>query len=116
MAEYWTNALIPWPIYTETDLVLRARGQHERALAFLGSVVTSFEMVVPLSARELSAALTLLTKYADLGIDLPDASVIALSMEADLPILTWDFRHFRAVVTSRGVGLRLDESQMPQPR
>jgi predicted nucleic acid-binding protein len=35
-------------------------------------------------------------RHADLGLGLTDASVMALAERHDLPILTFDFEHFRA--------------------
>jgi hypothetical protein len=52
-----------------------------------------------------------------MGLDLPDASVMAISISIDAPILTWDVRHFRAAVPARGVSfsLLIGENEMPAP-
>ena len=53
----------------------------------------------------------------DSGVDLPDLVVMAMSNHRKAPILTWDFRHFRAVVLRRGHHwpLVVTEHELPPP-
>ncbi len=108
---------MPWPVYVEADLFLRGRGLSTRATAFGRELAEGELTLVDLDAPKLNRCLALLERYEDMGLDLPDAAVISVAIDADAEILTWDFRHFRAVVTSRGRGLPLlvSESQMPTP-
>ena len=42
------------------------------------------------------------SRYADLGLGLVDASIMAYAERHKLPILTFDFRHFRATESADG--------------
>ena len=46
-------------------------------------------------------------KYADLNLGLADAVVMAIAERYDLPILTFDFRDFRATAPEGGGSWRL---------
>jgi uncharacterized protein len=58
--------------------------------------------VVFTTKRLLRRAVELDQRFADLGLGLVDASVMALAEEQDLPIVTFDFEHFRATRPSSG--------------
>lgn len=58
--------------------------------------------VVAGSRRLLQRAVELDAGFADLGLGLVDATVMALAEEHDLPILTFDFEHFRATRPRHG--------------
>ena len=64
-----------------------ARGEHGVAFA---------------SARLLRRAVEFDAGFADLGLGLVDAAVMALAEQLELPILTFDFEHFRATRPRRG--------------
>ena len=107
--------IVPWPVYTEADLFLRSKGLGAAANT-LGRALLRGEHVLDWPDRtELSAALVLLERYGDLGIDLPDAVVMAMADARDAKVVTWDFRHFRAVVFRRGetIPLVVNESELP---
>jgi hypothetical protein len=55
-----------------------------------------------LSPGLLSRAAELDALYGDLNLGLVDASIMAYAERHDLPILTFDFRDFRATESSRG--------------
>jgi len=112
---YGARAIIPWPVYVETDLLLRNRGFADNAVNLGRALLAHEHSLVTLTDEQLAFALTLLTRFQKIGLDLPDASVMALSISIDAPILTWDFRHFRAVVPSRGVNFQLlvSENELP---
>jgi predicted nucleic acid-binding protein len=42
------------------------------------------------------------TRFADLGLGFADASLMALAERRSLPVLTFDFAHFRATRPSHG--------------
>ena len=64
---------------------------------------------------EHGSALTLLDRYSDGGLDLPDAIVMAMVEARGAVAFTWDFRHFRMVVLRRDtqIPLLLSESDLP---
>lgn len=69
------------------------------------------------SDAELDLALELGERYADSGVGLPDLTVMAMAASRSAAILTWDYRHFRAVVLRRGHHWQLvvNESELPAP-
>lgn len=109
------RAIVPWPVFTEADLYFRTRRERGTALRLGRSLLRGdFALTAPTSA-ELESALDLLERYSTLGIDLPDAVVMAMTMEREARAFTWDFRHFRAVVFGRGetIPLLVSEAAMP---
>lgn len=108
---YAREIVVPWPVFTEVDLFLRRRGAGRAALALARG---DFALSAPTPA-ELQSALDLLERYGDLGIDLPDAVVMAMTGARGARAFTWDFRHFRAVVFGRGeaIPLLVTEADMP---
>ena len=67
------------------------------AAASGGGVTTAF-----LSPGLLERAAEFDAHYADLDLGLVDASIMAYAERHDLPILTFDFRHFRATESANG--------------
>jgi predicted nucleic acid-binding protein len=67
--------------------------------------------------EELSLALDIADRYAESGVDLSDATVMAMAATRGALVLTWDFRHFRAVTLRRGRTWRLlvEEVDLPAP-
>ncbi len=94
--------LIPEPVLVETDLVLRRRGGARAARQLLGAALAGTFTVVRLTPGLLERAVELDAQYADLDLGLVDASVMAYAERHDLPILTFDFAHFRATASARG--------------
>lgn len=107
------DAIVPWPVFTEVDLFLRRRRRPDTARRFAYSLLNGRPTLDVPSDDELSLAIALLDRYQSLGIDLPDATVLAVAFSRDIPVFTWDFRHFRAVVSPTGAVARLlvDETQ-----
>jgi predicted nucleic acid-binding protein len=58
--------------------------------------------VVPFTFVQYRASVEIDDRFADLGIGLADASVMALAEGTGSPILTFDFAHFRATAPARG--------------
>ena len=85
------------------------------ALAFARSVSAGEFMLMTPTELELDRAIDLLERYENLGIDLPDAVVMAIAQESRSRVLTWDFRDFRAVVDRSGnpLSLLVNEWEMP---
>jgi predicted nucleic acid-binding protein len=117
LAHLGRRVVVPWPVLTEADLLLRARGHAQAALAFVRALRDGIHQLDAPTAAELATAVTLAERYADSAVDLPDLIVMAMSTGRRAEILTWDFRHFRSVVLRRGHHWRLvvEEHDLPMP-
>jgi predicted nucleic acid-binding protein len=89
-------------VLVEADTLLRRRGAATSARRLLAAVDSGAHAAAFLSPGLLSRAAELDARYADLGLGLVDASVMAYAERHDLPILTFDFRDFRATESRRG--------------
>lgn len=112
-----TNVVIPWPVFTEVDLLLRGRGHAKAATTFEAALVEGVHRLEPPTSAELGQAVALLERYQDLGLDLPDAVTISMAVARGGWAWTWDYRHFRAVTMERGRGVPLlvAEDELPEP-
>ena len=72
------------------------------ARSFLRALADGAPSVAFLTAGLLARAAEIADQYADLDLGLVDASVMAIAERHDLPILTFDFAHFRASQSARG--------------
>jgi predicted nucleic acid-binding protein len=88
--------LVPDPVLVEVDQLLRTRVGSHAARLFLNAVATGEHTVAFLSSGLLRRAVELDTSFADLDLGLADTAVMACAERHDLPILTFDFAHFRA--------------------
>jgi predicted nucleic acid-binding protein len=84
------------------DHLLRSRNDRRSARLFLASLAEGELPVAFLTPGLLRRAAELDAQYADLDLGLVDASVMAIAERHDLPILTFDFAHFRATKPARG--------------
>jgi predicted nucleic acid-binding protein len=111
------RVVVPWPVFTEVDLLLRARGHAKAATAFGAALSDGVHRVESPTGAELGQAVALLGRYQDLGLDLPDAVTIAMATGRKGLAWTWDYRHFRAVMVGRGRGVPLlvAEDELPGP-
>jgi predicted nucleic acid-binding protein len=111
------QVLVPWPVFTEVDLLLHARGHGSAARAFAAALHSGVHQLVAPTGDELATAIELAERYPDSGVDLPDLVVMATSHHRKAAVLTWDFRHFRSVVLRRGHHWRLvvAEHELPAP-
>lgn len=82
--------------------MLRTRVGPTSARAFLAALVDGEHTYVPMTARLLRRSVEIDDRFADLDIGLADAAVMAIAEERRLPILTFDFAHFRATAPTRG--------------
>jgi predicted nucleic acid-binding protein len=69
---------------------------------FLRALAVGAHSTVFLSPGLLRRAVELDTEYADLDLGLVDASVMAFAERHGLPVLTFDFSHFRATQSPTG--------------
>ncbi len=88
--------LVPDPVVLEVDWLLRARLGDVPARAFLRALTSGSPRHLPLTAGTLERAVAIDERYADLGLGLVDATVMAVAEAERCPILTFDFSHFRA--------------------
>jgi predicted nucleic acid-binding protein len=88
--------VVPIPVAVEVDQLLRARVGGHAAGAFLEALAGGEHEVSFLTWGLLRRAVELDRRHADLGLGLADASVMAVAERERLPILTFDFGHFRA--------------------
>ncbi len=96
----------------EVDQLLRSRIGGHSARQFLASLVAGEHSVAFLSSALLRRAAEIDARFADLGLGLADASVMALAERQGHPILTFDFEHFRAAPPQHGYWpLVIDESR-----
>ncbi|HZA67542.1 MAG TPA: PIN domain-containing protein [Geminicoccaceae bacterium] len=96
------DLVIPEPVLVETDHLLRNRLGSIVARAFLTAVADGEHTPAFLSPGLLRRAVAIDAQFADLELGLADAAVMAYAERHDLPILTFDFAHFRATHPRRG--------------
>ena len=89
-------------VMAEVDYLLRTRVSVGAARAFLSSLVAGELTTAFLSPGLLRRATEIDSRYAALDLGLVDASVMAYAERRDLPVLTFDFEHFRAAPPPSG--------------
>ena len=103
---------MPDLVLVEVDQLLRARVSQDAARAFLDAMAGGEHTVVFPSRALLRRAVEVDAGFADLGLGLVDAVVMAVAEEHTLAILTFDFGHFRATRPRHGFWrLVVDESR-----
>jgi uncharacterized protein len=96
------DLLVPDPVIVEVDQLLRARVGRHAARAFLASLAAGEHTVVFLTPALLRRAAGIDAKFADLDLGYTDAAVMAIAERDRLPVLTFDFAHFRATRPEHG--------------
>jgi hypothetical protein len=89
-------------VIVEVDQLMRARVGARAARLFLAALDAGEHEVAYLSSGILRRAMEIDGRYGDLDLGLADASVMAVAERRRLPILTFDFEHFRATRPLRG--------------
>ena len=89
-------------VLAETDYMLRARVGSTSARGLLDAVAAGTHTAAFLSPGLLRRAAELDAHYADLELGFVDAAVMAYAERHRLPILTFDFRDFRATGSESG--------------
>ncbi len=102
MTELGRDLLVPEPVIVEVDQFLRARIGSHAARLFLQAIASGEHTVVNLSPRLLRRAVELGAAYADLELGYTDGAVMAIAERDRLPVLTFDFEHFRATRPAHG--------------
>jgi hypothetical protein len=96
------DLLIPEPVIVEVDQLLRSRVGSHAARLFLEAIAAGEHQIINLTPRLLRRAVELDAAFADLDLGYADAAVMATAERDDLPILTFDFEHFRATRPAHG--------------
>jgi len=68
-----------WPVVTETSYLLQSRMGQQDACRFLASYHQGLYEIANLSAADMQRIVILMEKYADLPMDLADASLVILA-------------------------------------
>lgn len=109
------SLVVPGPVIVEVDQLVRARVGGSAARRFLAALDAGEHEVAYLSAGVLRHAIEIDRRYGDLDLGLADASVMAFAERRRLPILTFDFAHFRATRPTRGYWrLVVDEARFAE--
>ena len=93
---------MPEPVLVEVDYLVRTRVSSMTARAFLAAVAAREHTVHFLSPAMLQRAVEIDAKFAHLDLGLADGSVMAIAERERLPVLTYDFHHFRATRPENG--------------
>ena len=92
---------MPDAVLVEVDQLLRARVGRRAAQSFLAAVAHGEHEVAYLSPNLLRRAVQLDRAFGDLDLGVVDGAVMALAERDRLPVLTFDFAHFRATRPER---------------
>lgn len=100
-------------VAVELDYMLRKWVGSYAARTVTRALVDGTHQAAFLSPGLLRRASEIDEQYADLKLGLVDASVMAYAERHELPILTFDFKHFRATAPRQGHWrLVIDEAQL----
>ena len=90
--------VLPAPVVVELDWIARSRGTLDATSALVNGLLDGSMLVANLELEDYARAIELVEKYADLPLDLVDASVVAIAerLEQDT-IATLDRRHFSVI-------------------
>jgi predicted nucleic acid-binding protein len=102
VTEIGRDLVVPIPVAVEVDQLLRARVTRSAAHLFLSALTDGEHQIGFLTSGLLRRAAELDRGHADLDLGLADTSVMAMAEKDALPILTFDFAHFRASRPRRG--------------
>lgn len=90
------------PVAVEVDHLLRARVGHHAARLFLAALAAREHETAFLTPGVLRRSVEIDARFAALGLGFADASVMAVAERHRLPVLTFDFAHFRAAPPPSG--------------
>jgi predicted nucleic acid-binding protein len=96
VTELGRDLVVPDLVLVEVDQLLRTRVSLHAARLFLAAIARGEHSVVFLSPASLRRAMEIDVRFSDLDLGIVDAAVMAVAEQRDLPILTFDFEHFRA--------------------
>jgi predicted nucleic acid-binding protein len=97
------DLVLPAPISAEVDYLISKHGGRDAERRFLVDLAVGRLLVEGLTMEEHGLALTLHDRYRDLDLGLADLSVVILAHRYRCRrLLTFDERHFRAVIPISG--------------
>jgi predicted nucleic acid-binding protein len=102
LSELGSDLVVLEPVIVETDYMLRVRVGLDVARAFLDALVAGEHSVDFMTPGLLRRAVEFDRQYADLDLGITDGAVMAYAERHGLPILTFDFEHFRATRPTDG--------------
>jgi predicted nucleic acid-binding protein len=102
VTELGRDLLVPEPVIVEVDQLLRSRIGPHAARLFLAAIAAGEHTVINLTSRLLRRAVELDASFADLDLGYADAAVMATAERERLPVLTFDFGHFRTTRPDHG--------------
>ncbi len=110
------DLVVPDPVVVEVDHLARRHLGDEPARRFLQALSSGAYTRGVLTTTLFAEAVAIDRHYADLGLGIADTSVMALAAATGHPILTFDFRDFRAAPPRSGGSwpLVLDEARYAQ--
>lgn len=112
VAHLGRDLIVPSPVLTEVDQLLRARLGGYAARLFLDATATGWHAVACLTSEVLRRAVAIDAFFASLDLGFVDACVMALAERRGLPVLTFDFEDFRATRPAEGAWeLVVDEAR-----
>ena len=101
------------PVLAEVDYMVRKRAGAEPGRRLLRAIREGEHTAAFLTPGLLARAVEIDAQYAHLELGFVDASIMAFAERHKLPILTFDFRHFRATKPAKGDWrLLLDEGTL----
>ena len=104
--------MVPEPVVVEVDYLVRRRVSARSARLFLEALGSGAHEVAFLSPKLLRRATEIDAAFADLELGYVDSAVMAVAERYKLPVLTFDFAHFRATRPRHGYWrLVIDEWQ-----
>lgn len=90
------------PVLVEVDHLISERTGYASARSFLKATIGGEHEVAYLSTGLCRRAVELDHQYADLNLGFVDTCVMAIAERHEMPILTFDFRDFRATESAAG--------------
>lgn len=102
VTELGRSLLVPEAVIVEVDQLLRSRVHASVARLFLAALADGEHTVVTGSPGTLRRAAAIDAQFADLSLGYTDATVMAIAERDHLPILTFDFQHFRGTHPTDG--------------
>ena len=102
-------------VAVEADALMRSRYGSGPARVLLSTLTKGIHTTAFMTPGLMKRAVELDNQYADLDLGLVDSSVMAYAERHRLPILSFDFRDFRATESVHGAwDLLVDESELRQ--
>jgi predicted nucleic acid-binding protein len=102
VTELGRELVVPDPVLVEVDQLLRRRISSAAARAFLAAITRGEHSTAFMTPALVSDAVAIDSAYRSLDLGFVDAAVMAIAGRHDLPILTFDFEHFRAAPPPHG--------------